>query len=96
MKFSKKNIEAGLNDVIQEAGLKNVAWVEIVDINERLKFAVALDNNLERRQPTEDQVQRLKEAFPTTVQPTWFYVAEYYQVCCRSYLDLDADQIDYC
>ena len=69
-------IDAELNDVIQEAGLKNVAWVEILDIDERLKFAVALDNNLEKRQPTEEQVQRLKEAFPTTVQPIWFYVAE--------------------
>ena len=69
-------IDAELNDVIQEAGLKNVAWVEILDIDERLKFAVALDNNLEKRQPTEEQIQRLKEAFPTTVQPTWFYVAE--------------------
>ena len=61
-------IEAGLNYVIQEAGLKNVAWVEIVDIDERLKFAVALDNNLEKRHPIEEQIQRLDEAFPTTVQ----------------------------
>ena len=53
-----------------------MAWVEIVDINERLKFAVALDNNLETRQPTEEQIQRLQEAFPTTVQPTLFYVVE--------------------
>ena len=61
-------IDAGLNGVIQEAGLKNVAWVEIVDIDERLKFAVALDNNLEKRHPIEEQIQRLEEAFPTTVQ----------------------------
>ena len=69
-------LEAALDDIINEAGLRGVAWLETVDVEGEPKLGIALATNLKKDRPSEDHIQRLQGpgALNTSAKPTWFYL----------------------
>ena len=69
-------LEAALDDIIEEAGLRGVAWIEAVEVEGETKLGIALATNLKEDRPPEDHIQCLQRpcALNTSARPTWFSV----------------------
>ncbi|KAK7692759.1 hypothetical protein QCA50_004392 [Cerrena zonata] len=65
-------LEKAALDVIEEAGLRGIAWLDIVvDRNDRDWFAICVASNFDSKRATPEQLQRLKDVFGTTEDPLW-------------------------
>ena len=69
-------LEATLYDIINEAGLRGVSWLETADVEGEPKLGIALATNLKEDRPPEDHIQCLQRpgALNTSARPTWFSV----------------------
>ncbi|KAK7692760.1 hypothetical protein QCA50_004393 [Cerrena zonata] len=69
-------IQKAALDVIEEAGLRGIAWLDIVvDRDDVDWFAICVASNFDSRRVTPEQLQRLKDVFGTTEDPLWHTLA---------------------
>ncbi|KAK7692758.1 hypothetical protein QCA50_004391 [Cerrena zonata] len=69
-------LEKAALDVIDEAGLNGIAWVEVVaDRDDRDWFAICVASNFDSQRATPEELQRLKDVFGTTEDPLWHNVS---------------------
>lgn len=60
-----REIKAALNDIINEAGLREISWIEIVERDDMALYAIVLATNFDDIKASEEQIQRLKDIFIT-------------------------------